>query len=185
MLDHFDMLASVYDRLIGPPDTERLRQLLNLPSEGWLLDAGGGTGRVSSRLKGLVDNIVISDLSSRMLQKAPAGIVHGVRAHVERLPFNDDFFHRILVVDALHHFCDQREALADLLRVLKAGGRLIIEEPDFNHKGVKLLALAEKLFLMRSHFYTPQQIRDMIVSLGYTSKIETDGRYTAWVMVDK
>ncbi len=185
MLDHFDMLASVYDRLIGPPDTERLRRLLNLPAEGWLLDGGGGTGRVSAQLEALVDNIVVSDLSLRMLQKAPAGIVRGVRAHVERLPFGDDFFDRILVVDALHHFCDQREALADLLRVLKPGGRLVVEEPDFNHKGVKLLALAEKLFLMRSHFYTPQQIRDMIAALGYSAKIETDGRYTAWVVVTK
>jgi demethylmenaquinone methyltransferase/2-methoxy-6-polyprenyl-1,4-benzoquinol methylase len=185
MLDHFDMLASIYDRLIGPPDTERLRRLLKLPTSGWLLDGGGGTGRVSSRLNGLVDNIVISDLSLRMLQKAPAGIVRGVRTHVEHLPFGDDLFDRILVVDALHHFCDQRHALADLLRVLKPGGRLVVEEPDFNHKGVQLLALAEKIFLMRSHFHTPQQIRDMIVSDGYTAKIETDGRYTAWVVVDK
>jgi len=185
MLDHFDILSAFYDRLIGAPDTERLQRLLKLPSVGWLLDAGGGTGRVSSRLVGLVEHVVISDLSLHMLQKAPTGTVRGVRAHVERLPFRDDFFHRIVVVDALHHFCDQREALADLLRVLKPGGRLVIEEPDFNHKAVKLLALAEKLFLMRSHFYAPQGIRDLFASLGQDAAIETDGRYTAWVTVDK
>ena len=38
MLDHFDLIASIYDRLIGPPDTERLQQLLKLPTDGWLLD---------------------------------------------------------------------------------------------------------------------------------------------------
>ena len=53
MLDHFDLIASIYDRLIGPPNTERLRQLLNLPTDGWLLDGGGGTGRVWSHLDGL------------------------------------------------------------------------------------------------------------------------------------
>jgi demethylmenaquinone methyltransferase/2-methoxy-6-polyprenyl-1,4-benzoquinol methylase len=185
MLDHFDLIASVYDRLIGPPDTGRLRQLLKLPTTGWLLDGGGGTGRVSSHLRTLVDNIVVSDLSVRMLKKAPHKEVCPVSAHVERLPFADESFDRVLVVDALHHFCDQQESIEDLLRVLKPAGRLVIEEPDFNHKGVKILALAEKILLMRSHFHTPQKIREMIASCGYSAKIEHDSRYTAWVVVDK
>ena len=185
MLDHFDLIASVYDRLIGPPDTGRLQQLLQLPTTGWLLDGGGGTGRVSGHLNALVGNIVINDLSDRMLKKALQKRLNSVRAHVERLPFNDACFDRILVVDALHHFCDQQEAIQDLLRVLKAGGRLVIEEPDFNHKGVKFLALAEKLLLMRSHFYAPQDIRGMIQSHGYSATIENDSSYRAWIVVDK
>ena len=185
MLDHFDLIASIYDRLIGPPDTERLQQLLNLPTDGWLLDGGGGTGRVSSRLNGLVGHIVVSDLSQHMLKKAQRKKVRPVRAHVEHLPFADGFFDRVLVVDALHHFGDQGEAIADLLRVLKPGGRLVIEEPDYNHKGIKLLAFAEKMLLMRSHFYTPQKIQKIIVSCGFSAKIEYDDRYTAWVVVEK
>jgi len=185
MLDHFDLIASIYDRLIGSPNTQRLRHLLRLPTDGWLLDGGGGTGRVSSHLNGLAAHIAVSDLSHRMLKKAREKKVRPVRAHVEHLPFADEFFDRILVVDALHHFCDQREAIKDLLRVLKPGGRLVIEEPDLNHKGVKLLALAEKMLLMRSHFYTPQKIREIIASCGYSAKIENDGRYTAWVVVEK
>lgn len=185
MLDHFDLIASIYDRLIGPPDTGRLKQLLRLPATGWLLDGGGGTGRVSSHLKASVDNIVVTDLSLQMLKKAQRKKVSCVLAHAERLPFPDAFFDRVLVVDALHHFCDQQEAIEDLLRVLKPAGRLVIEEPDFNHKGVKLLALVEKMLLMRSRFYAPQKIRDMIASFGYSAKIEHDGRYTAWVVAEK
>ena len=185
MLNHFDLIASIYDRLIGPPDTERLQQLLKLPTQGWLLDGGGGTGRVSAHLNGLAAHIVVSDLSHRMLKKAREKKVRPVQAHVEHLPFADECFDRVLVVDALHHFCDQREAIEDLLRVLKPGGRLVIEEPDLHHKGVKLLALTEKILLMRSHFHSPQAIRDMIASCGYSAKIEKDGCYTAWVVVEK
>jgi len=100
-------------------------------------------------------------------------------------PTSETWYDRVLVVDALHHFCDQQESIEDLLRVLKPAGRLVIEEPDFNHKGVKILALAEKILLMRSHFHTPQKIREMITSCGYSAKIEHDGRYTAWIVVDK
>ena len=32
MIDHFNVLAPLYDRLIRPPDPARLRALLDLPS---------------------------------------------------------------------------------------------------------------------------------------------------------
>jgi demethylmenaquinone methyltransferase/2-methoxy-6-polyprenyl-1,4-benzoquinol methylase len=185
MLDHFDLIASFYDRLIGPPDSTRLSRLLKLPANGRLLDAGGGTGRVSSQLSPLIKHTVVSDLSHRMLLKAHEKDLSPLCAHAERLPFDDQCFDRILVVDALHHFCSQKEAISDLLRVLKAGGTMVIEEPDYNHKGVKILALIEKMLLMRSRFYTPQEIRNMIASHGISARIETDGKYTAWIIADK
>jgi ubiquinone/menaquinone biosynthesis C-methylase UbiE len=185
MCDYFDLMASFYDRVIGPPDTERLSRLLQLPTEGWLLDAGGGTGRVSGRLRGLVGRLVINDLSHRMLKKASQKDICTVRAHAEKLPFADERFARVLVVDALHHFCDQRQAISDLLRVLKPRGRLVIEEPDLNHKGVKLMSLFEKILMMRSRFHSPAKIRDMVLACGVPAKIESDGRYTAWIVAEK
>lgn len=185
MLDHFDLLAPVYDRMIGPADTGRMVKLLRLPTSGRLLDAGGGTGRVSSRLSPMVGSVVVSDLSRRMLGAAPKEGVSPVQAHAERLPFADGTFDRVLVVDALHHFCDQQEAVKDLLRVLRPGGRLVIEEPDLNHLGVRILALMEKVFLMRSHFHSPEEIRGMIRLCGCEARVEDDHPYKAWVVADK
>lgn len=187
MLDHFALLAPLYDRLIGPPTREEtFRDLLRLPSSGWMLDAGGGTGRVSSTLRHLVDHLVVSDLSHQMLQQAhDKKNICSIQAHVERLPFADGTFERVLVVDALHHFCDQRESLYDLLRVLKPGGRLLIEEPNIHRFVVKGVAVAEKLALMRSHFLTPEAIRAIIVSYGYSASIRDDDRFRAWILVDK
>ena len=122
-MDHFAFVAGVYDRIIPSPDPRRLLSLLDLPVTGALLDAGGGTGRASSPLVDLVGQLVVSDLSSAML--ARARVKRGLtplRAHAERLPFPDESFERIMVVDALHHFCDQRQAIGDLMRVLKTGG---------------------------------------------------------------
>ncbi len=183
--DHFDFLASFYERVIPPPNPAELTELLRLPTTGHMLDAGGGTGRVSAALRDLVGRMVVSDLSHNMLRQVSAkGGLEPVRAHVEHLPFPDRSFDRLLVVDALHHFCDQRDAIGDLLRVLKPGGRLVIEEPDYTRFTVKLVALAETLALMRSRFHTPEAIGGMIAEHGHSAEIVRDDKFRAWVIVD-
>ena len=186
IFDHFDLLAPVYDLLMWTPDTEHMRELLRLPTSGRLLDAGGGTARVSAPLRPLVGDLVVSDLSKRMLAKARRkGGLLPVRAHAERLPFPDGSFDRVLVVDALHHFCDQREAIADLVRVLKPGGRLVIEELDIARFPIKLVALAEKIALMGSRFYPPEEIRAMIDARGAPARVVSRRGLAAWIVADK
>jgi len=186
MFDHFDFLASIYDRFIGIQEHQKLIELLELPISGKLLDAGGGTGRVSHQIHSLVEKVLICDPSFKMLKQAKnKGGLFPIKSHVEKLPFPDESFERIIVIDSFHHFCDQNESVKDLIRVLKPGGRLVIEEPDINHFAVKMVAIAEKLFFMRSTFYSPKQIQDIFFSNGISANIEHDGKFTAWIIVDK
>ena len=186
MLDHFGLLAPFYEKVIPPPEISRLSTILKLPTVGRLLDAGGGTGRVSSQLQSLVGELVLTDISAGMLRQARHKAELAIsQAHAERLPFPDECFDRVLVVDALHHFCDQELAIADLLRVLKPGGRLVIEEPDLNRFSVKIIAVAEKIALMRSHFYYPAEISAIVANYGHTARIERDDQVSVWVVVDK
>ena len=127
LIDHFDLLAPIYDRAIGPPDREQLQRLLGLPIDGPLLDVGGGTGRVAQILRDLGQEVIILDASLPMLKQAQAKGFRTINAYGERLPFADGTFERILIVDAIHHVANVPQVLAEFCRVLRPGtGRLSV-----------------------------------------------------------
>ena len=185
LIDHFGALAPFYDRFIKLGHVEKLIDIIGLPVNGILLDAGGGTGRVAQALRGLAGDIVVADESTGMLRKAAEkGGLIPVCSHAERLSFADAVFDRIIMVDALHHVADYRQTVREMWRVLKPGGRIVIEEPNIDTASVKLVALIEKLALMRSYFVSPKNIKVLFDDPTASSRIEVDGVY-AWVVADK
>jgi len=183
-MDHFRFLAPVYDRLMGPPDVDHLCAHLGLPTNGWLLDVGGGTGRTSLPLRRMVRGVAVCDVSTAMLRRAHAREAVAVCAPAERLPFPDRSFTRVLVVDALHHFRNATDAVAEMVRVLAPGGRLVIAEFDLTRRWVRWLALAETLCGMRSRFFTAGEIGRLLADCGLVARIRRGRRLTTWVMAD-
>lgn len=181
----FDLIAPLYDHIINEKDKDALLEPLALPAEGWLLDAGGGTGRASAGLAGQVEHMVIADLSFSMLLSAKErGITNLVQASSTALPFPAETFSRVMVIDALHHMDDQPKSVAALLHVLKPDGRLLIEEPDIRVFAVKLIALGEKLLLMRSHIHTPSEIEGFARAAGAQTRLDSDGAGSAWIIAE-
>lgn len=182
---HFDLIASIYDRLLPSPDPELWIDLLRLPARR-LLDAGGGTGRVAYELRRLATQVVVSDLSHRMLLQARRkGGLQPLAADVVHLPFPDACFDRVLIADAFHHFHRQEAALRELLRVLAPGGRLVIKEPDLRRLAVKGVALMEKALLMRSRFLSPEALCQLAEKCGAKASIGRRQRFLAWIVVEK
>lgn len=179
--DHFDIIAPIYARVTYSA-LKKMRELAGLPVKGRLLDIGGGTGRVATALLGEVDEIVIADVSMGMLKQAHRSTLRPVCSHSELLPFPSDSFERVIMVDALHHVIDQPASAREMLRVLKPGGRIIIEEPDIRTFPVKMIAVAEKLLLMRSHFLSPLQIASLFPASE--TNIVTEGS-SAWVIISR
>lgn len=184
-LDHFGWIAPWYDRIFGSNQIERWNGLLKLPVKGRVLDAGGGTGRVAEMIQCGTCEVFVADLSMGMLREAGKKTgLHPVCSQTEDLPFDQQSFERIVIVDALHHVLNQEKTLLDLFRVLKAGGRLVIEEPDIRKFGVKILAVSEKILMMRSHFISPVVIASVFEELPASVTVETEGSI-AWVVVER
>ena len=185
MIDHFDFLAPFYEKFISPQEPKQLKELLELPVQGSILDVGGGTGRLAQFLVSSTTQVVVADLSFEMLQQAAQKPdLDPTCSQSEKLPFRDNHFERIIMVDALHHVYDQSQTAREVWRVLRPGGKLIIEEPDLRKGVVKLVALAEKLALMRSHFLSPPKIELLFDNFPSQIRTVVDG-HNAWIIVEK
>ena len=183
-LDHFALIAPHYDRIFRLRSVAALMRRVAPDSTDRLLDVGGGTGRVAQHFVAHVRQVCVLDSSASMLRQGRRKNLCIIRGEAERIPFGDDTFERVMMVDTFHHLRDQRVAVHELMRVLRPGGRLVIEEPDIAHWGVKLVAWGEKLALMRSHFYPAAAIRALCEQAGGRAYVERDN-YTVWVVVEK
>jgi ubiquinone/menaquinone biosynthesis C-methylase UbiE len=181
--DHFDLIAPIFSR-VGYASLEMMLAQADLPTPGRVLDVGGGTGRVATAIREHAGEVIIADASFGMLHQADRTRLGLACSNSETLPFPDRTFERIIMVDALHHVIHQGQTAREMYRVLKPGGRIIIEEPDIRKFAVKLIAVGEKLLLMRSHFLSPQRIMELFLFDSVKASVHTT-EGNAWVVVEK
>ena len=100
-----------------------------------VLDVATGTGHTAFALAPHVRRVVGTDVTPEMLEqgrtlKAERGLtnVDFRLADAHTLPFEDQAFDRVTCRRAAHHFTDVARALREMKRVLKPGGRLVIDD---------------------------------------------------------
>jgi demethylmenaquinone methyltransferase/2-methoxy-6-polyprenyl-1,4-benzoquinol methylase len=104
-----------------------------------VLDIAGGTGDLSyafAKRVGPEGQVVLADINASMLQvgrdrladRGIAGNLEVVQANAEALPFADNEFDVVTIAFGLRNVTHKYIALADMYRVLKPGGRLLVLE---------------------------------------------------------
>lgn len=97
---------------------------------GRALDAACGTGRYAERLAQLGHAVTGVDATPEMLAQAQAKVpaAHFLPGDVTALPLPDDAFDLAVCALALDHVTDLATAIAELARVVRAGGHLVISD---------------------------------------------------------
>ncbi|MGF1468195.1 MAG: class I SAM-dependent methyltransferase [Sandaracinaceae bacterium] len=102
-----------------------------------VLEAGCGTGLLLHRIALTAERAVGADLSRGMLARARARGLEVVEADLTRLPFADATFDTVCSFKVLAHVPDRRRALAELARVTRPGGHLVLE--FYNRRSLRYL----------------------------------------------
>lgn len=132
--EFFSSAAGEWDKLRGELFGRRvdLIALLGLLDEEWVVgDLGCGTGQVTEALAPFVSRVVAVDDSPEMLEAARRRLreapgVEVRRGALEELPIADAQLDAAVVFLVLHYVVEPARALAEVARVLKPGGRLLL-----------------------------------------------------------
>jgi len=91
-----------------------------------VLDVGCGTGDFSERLQREAGATVVGlDLSRRMVELTHSRGLLCAEGDVQALPFRDGAFDAVVANRVLYHVPDLDRGLAEVVRVLEPGGRLV------------------------------------------------------------
>ena len=127
--------AEMYDGPNPLIETEELvvRPILERVAEPGVqaLDAACGTGRHAAYLHDRGCTVTGVDQSLEMLAVARNKLpeVHFEQGDIEQLAFADGSFDLVVIALALCHLADPTAAVAELARVLRPGGTLVIADP--------------------------------------------------------
>ncbi len=107
-----------------------------------ILDVGSGAGQIAKHLLKYADpaaSITCCDLSPEMLRRSrnrlKSTLPEHVAADLSRLPFADESFDCVTCGYVLEHLPDARTGLAELSRVMKPGGRMLLLTTEDNFSG--------------------------------------------------
>lgn len=168
---------SIYARAEGQDPRELAFAAVAETSPRRVLEVGGGPGELSARIAAeLGAEVVMVDLSPRMVELARARGVDAVVGDVQSLPFPDESFDCAVAAWMLYHVPDLDLGLAELRRVLRPGGRLVAVTNGRDHM-LELRQLAGKRAWER-RFRREEAVEVLERHFARVERRDTDGLVT-------
>ena len=144
-----------------------------------VLDLGCGTGMNSEWIAARGDSVVGIDVSENAIQRYRA---RGFTGHVADangdLPFERDSFDAVFCSEVIEHLVDPDFLTAEMFRVLRPGGRLILTTPNSAFWLYRLLGLAGYTVSELQHpkhiqFFSRRSLLKVLVAAGYIVERQT------------
>jgi demethylmenaquinone methyltransferase/2-methoxy-6-polyprenyl-1,4-benzoquinol methylase len=139
----FDRIAGVYDVMNSVMTAglhhrwrERAADLAQVGPGRRALDVATGTGDLAIALAGRGADVIGSDFSEGMLERAreKSAAVRWEQANAMSLPYDDDTFDAATVGFGARNFSDLERGVGEMARVVRPGGRVVVLEITTPHK---------------------------------------------------
>lgn len=125
--------AETYDSRPNPLinlEEPAVRSLIESFPSGRALDAACGTGRLTAHLMDRGHDVLAVDASDAMIRRCRTRLpeVHICRGDLAHLPLSDGVMDVVVCALALTHIDSLRAPIAELARVVRHGGRIVISD---------------------------------------------------------
>lgn len=118
---------------------------IDLKNDFIILNAGSGGNEYG--LKQKIINIDISKRHNKHLK-------HFVQGNIESIPFETNFFDAAICVGSVINYCDAICAINELSRVIKPGGKLILEfESSYSYEYINTAAYMQSAALITTSYF--------------------------------
>ena len=158
-----------------------------LPGGDALLDIGCGDGELVARVAERYPRIVGGDISPAVVEEASrrrGAVARWMVLDASRtLPFADGSFSDVVALSTLQYLFDPAAFLREAHRVLRPGGRLLVETPNMAYLPQRLRLLAGRPIRTsfwkhgidggNLHYFTVDSLRDLVTAAGFTPSAVT------------
>ncbi|UWZ83257.1 class I SAM-dependent methyltransferase [Occallatibacter riparius] len=139
-----------------------------------ILDLGCGDGQLTAQLAAIGTNITGVDSSAAMVEAAKSRGIAAEQGSAEQLPFPANQFDAVFSNAALHWVRGQDEMMAEVHRVLKRGGRFVVEMGG--HGNIAAIRVALMAVLARHGYaYREDGVNYYPTPAGYRARLERHG----------